>query len=135
MVQLIQVDVIRAQSSQTFLHRPHQVFTGEGAVDLGGQDHLVPTSPVGQPPAQHSFRASIRIGRRGVEEIDATFFRPIQNGKGRFLIDLPPERDTTHADRTDIEPGDAQRAKFQIHEPGFCMTANPSRAVQVSGSF
>src|SRR5262249_47717620 len=119
MMQLVQIDVIRAQATERGVDRLEDVLARQALVpgtrphgaEALGRDHEV-LPPALEPAAENLLGApdglevaAHRVDVRGVEERDAAGRGAIENGNGGLLVALQAERHGAEAEPRDGKPG------------------------------
>lgn len=141
-VDLVEVDVVGAQTAQAVVDLGHDRLAGQPAtvgprphlaVHLGGQHDLVAAGEVGQRPADDLLAGAVGIDVRGVEEVDPCLDGLPYEGPAGLLVQRPAVgtaiggavAHTTQADAGDVETG---RAEFQIvhGHPPYVDVRSPS---------
>ena len=130
-VRVIKVDIIGPQPPERFVHRrrdprglqPLAARTGQHP-HLGRDQHIVAPPAPGQPRADHPFRFAAlvprhpgRIGIGGIDHRPARRDEPVENGKARRFIDIPPEHIAAQHQRRRLQPGLAQFAHRTLSNP------------------
>jgi hypothetical protein len=132
-VNLIEVDVVRAQTLQGRVNGAHQVLAREPAIvrvlahrvkGLGGYDYGVTACEVAHRPAKDLLGHAAGVHVRRVEEVDAVLERLFEEGPAGFLGQDPGAprgisvRHRPEADAGDSEAGLAKRR--ELHSLMVC---------------
>ncbi len=121
-VQIVQVDVVRAQPAQADLHRAHQVVPAaplvvrpvpDGPPPLGGHDDLLARQPL-QRPADDLLAPPVAVGDGGVPEVDARVERPAQDADGLVVRRVSAPVVPPQTDLADLQPAATQTAKLHV---------------------
>ncbi len=123
-VDLIEVDVVRAQAAQAVLASRHDPSArvalcvgvlAHDAVHLGGQNDLLPIL-LGQRLAHDLLGLAERIDIGRVDEVDPRIERAVDDADGLVMVGRSPgpEHHGAQTERAYFDTGAAERAKFHL---------------------